>query len=389
MDWEPYRALIPRRPGQINLNAGTLSPTPRPVWDATTQLREEMAIDGTRFFWDALPPLLEASRRRLGAFLGVGTERLLLLPNVTFAMNLAIAALPLREGDEVVLADACYGAMRMALERRAAAAGALLKTVALPLDATDPDQIVEVFAGAIGGRTRALFIDHVTSPTGLVLPAAELCDLARDRDLWSIVDGAHAPGLVDVDLARIDADFYGANCHKWMMGAPGSGFLHASQRGAAALEPLVVSWGYEYDRAAAQGDSGWGGSYWQRNFEYLGVYDRCPQATIGAALDLREQIGEANLRARTGELTAYCRGRLAAAGLRCRSPLEERLTAAMLCFDYRALPEPGWRSAPWYARRIICPITRVGDRHFLRVSCAWFNTEAEIDALAAAIEADR
>ena len=385
MDWQAFRNLIPQRPGQINLNAGTLSPTPRPVMEATARLREEMAVNGTYFFWHQLPPLLEESRRRLASFLNVDGRRLLLLPNVTFAMNLAINALPLGEGDEVLITDQCYGAMRLALERRVARCGARIRILPLPPDPESPEAIVEVFKQAIGTRTRVLLFDHVTSPTGLVLPAAALCGLARERGLWSIVDGAHGPGLVDVDLSAIGADFYGANCHKWMMAAPGSGFLHASERAAEAMEPVVISWGSDYEAARAEADSGWGGTFWQRRFEYHGVTDRCPQATIPAALDLRERIGPGNIRRRQAELADYTRERLTAAGLRCRSPRDRRLTAAMLCFDYHAVPEPTWKNARWFGHGIICPVNRAGDRYYLRVSCAWFNTEAEIDALARVI----
>lgn len=390
MDWQRYRELIPRRAGQINLNAGTLSPTPRPVMEATSRLREEMAINGTYFFWHQLPPLLETARARLGTFLNVGTERLLLLPNVTFAMNLAIAALPVGEGDEILTTDQCYGAMRLALEQKAKATGAAVRSVTLPAEPQSPEEIVEAIAAGIAARTRVLFFDHVTSPTGLVLPAVELCALAREHGLWSVVDGAHGPGLVDVDLTAMNADFYGANCHKWMMSAPGAGFLHASERGAERMTPLVVSWGSAYDPDHHHADSGWGGSMWQRSFEYHGVTDRCPQATIPAALDLREEIGEANIRARIAELTTYARSRLADAGVRCVSPRDPRMTAAMLCFEYEPtnpLADQPWRNAPWFERGIICPINRVGDRTVFRVSCAWFNTEEEIDALADVIRA--
>ena len=181
MDWQRFRDLMPARPGQINLNAGTLSPTPRPVAEATNALRDEMACNGTYFFWEQLPPLLVESRRRLAAFLNVGPERLLLLANVTFAMNLATAALPLGEGDEVVVTDQMYGAMRMALQRRARRVGARIKTIALPPDPASPEAIVARFAAAIGPRTTCLYFDHATSPTGLVLPAADLCALARER----------------------------------------------------------------------------------------------------------------------------------------------------------------------------------------------------------------
>lgn len=385
LDLRLYRDLIPQAPGRVNLNAGTLSPTPRPVLEATTALREQMAINGTEFFWRTLPPLLQTSRGRLADFLRADASRLLLLPNVTFAMNVAIASLPLSAGDEVLATDQCYGAMLLSLNRRARAVGATVRQIELPLTPASPSEIVERFSEAITPKTRALFFSHVTSATGLILPAAELCAVARERSLWSIVDGAHAPGMVELDLSAIGADYYGANCHKWLMGAPGSGFLYCTPRAAEGLEPVVVSWGEDYGGNQASDDSGWGGSMWHKRFEYLGVYDRCPQATLPTALELREQIGENRIARRVKELTAYARDRLTRAGLTCRSPDDARLTGAMLLFDWKSTPDPTWANVPWAERGIECPVTHVGDRYFIRVSCAWFNTEAEIDALAAAL----
>lgn len=390
VNWAATRERIPSDRRRINLNAGTLSPTPRPVVEAVERLRGQMHANGTEFFVCILPPAIQEARRRLAAYLNGSAAGLLLLPNVTFAINIAIDSLPLKPGEEVLLTDHEYGALRLAWARRAAATGAVMRTVEIPPDVGSPEEVVRRVEAAMTPRTRVLFFSHVTSPTGLVLPAAELCALARGRGIWSVVDGAHAPGMIPVDLEEIAADLYGANCHKWMMAAPGSGFLYAAPEVRPLLRPPVGSWGLDYAAERCDEDSDWGGSFWQRSFEYLGIYDRCPQCSIPAALDFREQIGQANVDVRIAELTRYARGRLTNAGLRCVTPTDRRLAGAMLCFDYHKVPEPTWLNAPWWeSRRIIAPVTNVGDRYFLRIGCAWFNTEAEIDALAEVLERDR
>ena len=378
----PFRDQMPRQAGRVNLNAGTLSPTPRPVFEATRKLREEMACDGSSFFWGTLPPLLNTARQRLAAFVNGHVNRLLLLENVTFAMNAAIRSLPLRAGDEVLATDQCYGAMRLALDKRCREAGATVRVVDLPLTPKSPDELVELFASAITEKTVALHFSHVTSPTGLVLPASSLCALARERDVWTVIDGAHAPGLIDVDLDAIGADFYGANCHKWMMAAPGCGFLHCSERAAGILEPLVVSWGEDFKGSGASADSGWGGSMWHRRHEYHGVVDRCPQATLPDVFDFRDSAGEARIRARSKELTTFARQRFAEAGFDCISANDDRLTAAMLLFEWHATPDPTWQRNPAWEAGLTVPVTHAAGRHFVRVSCAWFNMESDLDRLA-------
>src|SRR5690606_38202044 len=139
------------------------------------RMRADMHANGTEFFVSLLPPLVQESRRRLAEYLNCDTEGLLLLPNVTFAMNIAIDSLPLERGDEVLLTDLEYGAMKLAFARRAAETGAVVKYVAIPPDVSSPGEILERVAAAMTARTKVLFFSHITSPTGLILPARELC----------------------------------------------------------------------------------------------------------------------------------------------------------------------------------------------------------------------
>ncbi len=388
VDWAAFRSLVPSLPGRINLNAGTLSPTPMPVVEAVEALRRLMHANGTEFFVSLLPPMVQESRRRLAEYLNCDMQGLLLLPNVTFAMNIAIDSMPLKAGDEVLLTDHEYGAMKFAWQRRTRETGASLRYVELPPDPASPQELVQRVEAALTDRTRVLFFSHITSPTALILPAEALCAPARRRGIVSMVDGAHAPGMIPVDLSAIGADFYGANCHKWMMAAPGSGFLHAAEPVRGLLRPPVASWGMDYAPERPDEDSLWGGSFWQRSFEYMGIYDRCPQCTVPAALDFRDRIGQANVDARVAELKAHARRRLGEAGLNCLSPDDPRLTGAMLLFDWHRVEDTTVTRTPWWEQqRILAPVTNVGDRYFLRVCCAWFNTEEEIDALAEAIKA--
>ncbi len=240
---------------------------------------------------------------------------LLLLTNVTHGINLAVASLRLPPGSEILMTDHEYGAMIYCWKKFAAERGWRIRTVTIPYASENPSDFVAAFDAAIAQESKALFFSHVTSTTGLVLPAAELCALARRRGLVSVVDGAHAPGMVPLNLTKIDADYYGANCHKWIMAPMGAGFLCVRGEHQANIEPQVISWGWGYPSAERNEDSGVSGAKWQYALEFYGCTERCPQMVLPETLDFRESLGgETAIANRTCELALYTRERLAALG---------------------------------------------------------------------------
>lgn len=374
----------------INLNAGTLHPTPDPVFDAVESLRRRQATQPSDFLWREGPARLAASRQALADFLGGDPRRLLLLPNVTFAMNLAVAALDLPAGSEILTTDQEYGAMLLLLQRQAARRGWTVRQVPLPTEPEDPRDLLYAIESSIAPSTRALFFSHVTSPTGLVLPADAIARLARHRGLRCIIDGAHAPGMVEVNLRAIDTDFYGANCHKWMMAPAGAAFLHVADRCRDLLTPLVGSWGLDVE--PDQRDTPHpmaGGTRWHFLHEFHGTSDRTPQMVFPAVLDFRRSLGgEDAIRARFRQLTDHARRAIEAAGLRCATPGNPALRGAMIAFALPANVDPeAWRERVWREHGIECPATRSGGKTWLRVSCSVFNTTADIDQLAHAVQA--
>ncbi|HVT91058.1 MAG TPA: aminotransferase class V-fold PLP-dependent enzyme [Tepidisphaeraceae bacterium] len=387
--WLDARKQICMDPAKVNLNAGTLSPTPKPVLKAVTELRQRMAENPSDFCWRQLPVLIEHSRRRLSEYLHCDPLNLLLIPNVTFAINMVVSSLKSDRGSEILTTDHEYGAMMYAWQRQADRNGWKISSLELPHRTEDPNEIVRAFERAITPATRAIFFSHVTTITGLRLPVRDLCTLARRRGLLSIVDGAHAPGMVPVDLSDIGADFYGANCHKWLMAPAGAGFLHVSPSHKREMSPLITSWGYEYDREEMDADSHWGGSFWQRDLEFHGTLDRTPQMVLPEALDFRTTLGgDDAIIKRTRYLSDYATQRLAACGLARVTPLNNQLNGgALTAFDFPCQDVLAWRDWIWNKHHIECPITTAARKTFLRVSTGWFNTIKEIDRLVEAIRA--
>src|SRR5262249_53337832 len=188
--------------------------------------------------------------------------------------------------------------------------GLTVRTFALPAMAESPGEIVDAFRAALTERTRLAFFSHVLSPTGLVLPVKALCAEARRRGVLSVIDGAHAPAMVPVGLDDLGCDFYGGNCHKWLLAPTGSGFLYLGAGNEDRLGPSQVSWGWRWDRSRADERDEFGSTPRLRRFEFEGTRDPCPWLAVPAAIDFQEALGWEKVRRRNLGLAAYARRRV-------------------------------------------------------------------------------
>jgi isopenicillin-N epimerase len=387
-DWAIARAAVPLDPAVTMLNTGSFGPTPRPVLDRVTDLRRQLAAGPTDVIVRRLPPLLWHARERLAGFLGARPERLVFTANVSAAINLVAAGFPLESPGEILMTDHEYGAMVWCWERAAKRQRLDLRTFPLPTMARDPAEIVAAAVAAMTPRTRLFFFSHVLSPTGLVLPAKELCAEARRRGIVTVVDGAHAPAMIPLDVADVGADFYTGNCHKWLLAPIGSGFLVVGPGMNDRLEPLHVSWGYRPDQYPLGDGStspgpddrdAYGSTPRTRFLEFEGTRDVCLWLTVPDAIDFQAALGWDHVRRRMAELAAYTRRVIR---LPLATPAEPGLHGAMTAFELPTGTDPiGLRKKLWDAR-IEIPVIDRPDRLLIRVSHHVYTTEAEIDRLA-------
>jgi isopenicillin-N epimerase len=231
-----------------------------------------------------------------------------------------------------------------------------------------------------------LFFSHVLSPTGLVLPAREICAEARRRGVLTVIDGAHAPAMVPLDLAGLGCDFYGGNCHKWLLAPTGSGFLYVGPGNEDRLQPLQVSWGWHHDRTRPDDRDEFGATPRLRQFEFEGTRDPCPWLAVPAAIDFQAGLGWERVRGRIAELASYVRRRLdGLAGLSLATPPQPELHGSMIAFrlpegvDILALRRGLWE------HRIEAPIVERPEGPLIRISTHFYNTTGEIDQLAGAL----
>ncbi len=385
--WLDARARMMLDATVVNLNTGSFGPSPRIVFDRVTELRRHLAEEPMDFLLRAMPPLLWRARERLASFVGGDPRRLVFTANVTTAINLVASSLSLAAPGEILLTDHEYGAMHWCWERAAQRHGLSLRTFALPILPSSPKEIVDAACSAMTERTRLLFFSHVLSPTGMILPARELCAEARRRGIVSVVDGAHAPAFLPLQLNEINADYYGANCHKWLLAPIGSGFLYAAAGALERLQPLQVSWGWRGNRSAMDERDEFGSTPRLRFLEFEGTRDVCAWLSVPTAIDFQAELGWQCIRERIGELTRYVRNRLASvAGLTPHTPDAADLHGAMVAFQLPpGVDAPTLRRRLWEEYRIEAPIVERPDRLLIRTSTHFYNTESEVDCLADAL----
>jgi isopenicillin-N epimerase len=274
----------------LTVNHGSFGATPIRVLAAQAEWRRRMEAQPTRFMCKVLPDALRAAAERLAGFVGGAAENLAFVVNATDGCNAVLHSRRFRAGDEIVLLSHAYGAVRNAVRYVCDVSGARMVVVDLPFPRVADDDAVARVAAALTPRTRLAVLDHITSQSALVLPVGRMIAACHAAGVPVLIDGAHAPGQVDLDVTALDADWYVGNCHKWMMAPKGCAFLVARPDRQADLHPLAISHGY-------------GGGF-RAEFDWTGTWDPSAFLAIGAAIDFCDWLGGPALRARNAALAA-------------------------------------------------------------------------------------
>ena len=369
------------RPDVIFLNHGSFGACPRPVFEEYQRWQLELERQPVEFLGRRFGELMQGARAALGTYVGAHADDLVYVPNATVGVNVVARALALLPGDEVLATDHEYGALDRTWRFVCARRGAVYINQPLPLPVASPEQVVEVIWSGVTSRTRVLFLSHITSPTALILPVAELIRRCRERDIVTVVDGAHGPGQIPLDLDALGADFYVANLHKWALAPKGAAFLHARREVQHLLEPLVVSWGWQSERP--------GPSRFVDEQQWQGTRDPAAYLAVPGAIRFMAEHSWPEVQERCHALLREARravGELT--GLAPICPDSAGWYAQMAAFPLpvrRGSVEAQadlLRSRLYGEFRIEVPIIVWGGRLFVRVSMQAYNAEADVQALA-------
>ncbi|HEX5128534.1 MAG TPA: aminotransferase class V-fold PLP-dependent enzyme [Usitatibacter sp.] len=357
----------------VFLNHGSFGACPRAVQEAQARWRAAMESQPDRFFREEVSPeatggALRTSAARLAAFVGTRPDSLAFVENATSGVQAALAAVPLGRGDRILTTDHTYNAVRLMVEARCAATGASPLVVALP-PRPEADGIVATFEAALTREVRVAIVDHVTSPSAIVMPLERIVPLLGRHGARVIVDGAHAVGQLDLDVEAVGADWYTSNAHKWLYAPRGCAFLHARGEAAALTRPLVVSHHV--------------GMGFPRSFDWVGTRDATPWLAVPAAIDFLEGLGPQALRAHDARLVDLATAKLQELGA-------EPACARELCASMRSFRLPQRRAATredaralmrtlWEECRVQAMAVELGGRLLFRVSAQAYVSEADVE----------
>lgn len=296
-------------PAVTFLNHGSYGACPRPVMEAYRRWQERLERQPVAFMDPAhLAERFAEVRGALAAEIGAGRDDLVWVTNATAGLNAVARSLGLVPGDEVLTTDHEYAALAKTWAFTAARTGAVIRPVRVPLPLT-AEGFTDTLRGAMTSRTRVLFLSHVTSPTALVFPLAEIVAEARARGIVTVIDGAHAPGHIPLDLTALGADYYVGNCHKWLMAPKGTAFLHARREMQAWLVPPVISHGWI---EASEEPGPFGGTAFLDRFQFQGTRDPAAWLAVPAALQFRSDHDWARVAAARAKLAREIAGEVVA-----------------------------------------------------------------------------
>jgi isopenicillin-N epimerase len=286
----------------VFLNHGSFGAAPRAVREEQNRIRESLESEPVRFFERRYQVLLDRARERLAEFVGASPANLVFVANATTGVNTVLRSLDLRSGDELLTTNHEYNACRNALAEAARAAGASVVVAEVPYPLSSDDEVLDAVLDLVTPRTRLLLVDQVTSQTGLVLPVASLVREAQLSGVDVLVDGAHAPGMVELNLEKLGAAYYTGNCHKWLCAPKGAGFLYVREDLRSSVRPLVISHGAN---AAAERRS-----RFHLEHDWTGTHDPSAWLSVPAAIAEVESMaagGWSEVRQRNHEMALAAR----------------------------------------------------------------------------------
>ncbi len=365
----------------IFLNHGSYGATPGPVFDAYQEWQRRLERQPVLFLGREFNDLIHAARQALGTYLNADTGDLVYIPNATHGANIIARSLNLKPGDEILTTNHEYGACDFTWKFVCSQAGARYIRKSIPLPVTTSEEIVERFLAGITPQTKAIYLSHITSSTALRLPVEAICQGARAKGVLSIVDAAHSPGQIPLDLQQLGADVVFGNCHKWMLAPKGSAFLYVRREVQKIIQPLIVSWGYE---AMPEFTTG---SRFVDLLQWTGTRDPAAALTVPAAIQFMKDHHWDTVRRQCHQLLRQTIARICdLTELTPLYPLDSDFYYQMGIAPLPASNLPMLKSRLYEQYKIEVPLTEWEDNQFIRISVQGYNSQEDVDALLNALE---
>lgn len=370
----------------VFLNHGSFGACPRPVFEAYQKWQLELERQPVAFLGRDLTGHMRVPRMALGAELGTSGDNIVGLTNATEGLNIVAQSLNLQPGDEILTTDHEYSALEKTWAYVCRRTGARVVTVKVPMPLVSADDFTAAIFAGFTDRTKVLFLSHITSPTALLFPIEPAIAEAKARGVYSVIDGAHTPGHIPLNLDAMDVDFYSGNCHKWLMTPKGSAFLYVRPQLQGMINPLVISHGWTSGSKEPGAKGAFGNSPFIDELEMQGTRDPAAWLTVPAALAFRREHGWSGVAADCRELAQETASRLRQlTGLPALSA-PEFCAPQMVAMQIPATDDPLALHDTLLERYAIeIPVFNWQDRTIVRVSVQGYNSRPQMDVLLRAL----
>lgn len=368
-------------PEIVFLNHGSYGATPKPVFEAYQNWQLRLERQPVLFLGRELPALMRESRVALGEYLNADPDDLVYIPNATHGINIIARSLDLKPGDEILTSDHEYGACDYAWEFNCDKTGAQYVHQSIPLPVRAEEEIVEQFWQGVTPRTRVIYLSYITSSTALRLPVDKICRRARECGILTVIDAAHAPGQIPVDLQALGADIVFGNCHKWMMAPKGSAFLYARRELQDLIQPLVVSWGTH-----PTPDIGTGSRFIDI-LQWTGTKDPTAALAVPVAIQFMQDHDWAEVRRQCHSLLRQAIERICdLTDLSPLYPLDSNFYSQMGIAPLPPSDLTVLKSRLYEKYKIEVPLIEWQHQHFIRISIQGYNTQNDVDMMVDALD---
>ena len=356
------------------LNFGSFGACPRPVFEEYQKLQLELEKESVQFIAFEGPKNLRRSREALGAYVNCDADDLVYVTNPTYAINIIAKSLQLNAGDEILSTNVEYGAMDRTWNYYCKKAGAKYVRQPIQLPLVSKEKFIEDFFSGLSANTKAIFISQITSSTALIFPAKEIVAIAKEKGLLTIVDGAHVPGHIPLDITALDADIYTGACHKWMCTPKGSSFLYVRKELQPLFDPLLVSWGYQ---SAAPSHSQFIDYHQMQGTRDFSAFLAVPKAIEFLKENNWPQVAADCRKLAHSNYQRFCD--LLQTEPLC--PITEEFLGQMCAMLIKTDEPEKLQRLLFEKYKIEIPVSRQGDKKFIRYSIQAFNSQEDLDKL--------
>ena len=360
------------------LNHGSFGACPKPIFKSLIKWHRKLEREPVKHLAFDIYEHLEESRKSLGEYINCSKEDIAFFTNPSTALNTVLRSLDLKEGDEILSTDHEYGAMDRAWNYLSKKKGIkyIKQKVNLPIESKEA--FIKDFIKGVSSNTKVIFLSQITSPTALVFPVKEICDFAREKKIITIIDGAHVPGQIELDIKDMNPDFYSGACHKWMCSPKGVAFLYTKKSFQNIIEPLVISWGYEAENPS--------NSQFLDYLQWQGTNDMSAYLTIPDTIKFLKEKNWREISDECQDLNHWAKEEIKDK-LNIKDVSSNEFTAKQMSSFFIKFDDPVNDQIEFYKKyKIQVPFISWNNQTLFRISIQAYNTEEDIHKLIQALQ---